>query len=72
MAGLHEKRWQLAPGGFFAGVYVWKTEQARADFLAAFLASPSKVTHMVGHDPDLVQEWDLVGLAQGAEGPPAV
>ena len=72
MAGLHEKRWQIAPGGFFAGVYIWASEQARADFLESFRANPSRVTQLVGHDPDVIQEWELVGLAQGAEGPPAV
>ena len=72
MAGLHEKRWQISPGGFFAGVYVWASAEARQDFLESFRANPSKVTQLIGHDPDVIQEWELVGVAQGAEGPPTV
>jgi hypothetical protein len=71
MPGLQFKVWQIVDGGFFAGVYVWATEQARADFLAGFRASPSAVTQLVGHDPDVIQEWDLAGVAVGAEGFPA-
>ena len=70
MPGLSFKTWQMVDGGFFAGVYVWATARARADFLASFRASPSKVTQLIGHDPDIVQEWDLVGYAVGAEGLP--
>lgn len=71
MAGLHFKTWQIVDAGFFAGVYVWATESARAEFLAAFRASPSRVSQIVGHDPDVVQEWDVAGLAVGGEGFPA-
>ena len=68
MPGLHLKVWQIVDSGFFAGVYLWKTEAARAEFLEAFRASPSKVTQLVGHDPDVIQEWDVAGIAIGAEG----
>ena len=68
MPGLHLKVWQVVDGGFFAGLYIWKTEQARADFLEAFRSSPSKVTQLLGHDPDVIQEWDVAGIAIGAEG----
>jgi hypothetical protein len=71
MPGLHYKTWQIVDGGFFAGVYVWATETARTDFLEGFRSSPSKVTQLVGHDPDVVQEWDVAGIAVGAEGFPA-
>jgi hypothetical protein len=69
MPGLVQKTWQMAPGGFFSGVYVWKTAEARAAFLEQFRANPSAVTQLVGHDPDIVQEWELVGVAVGADGP---
>ncbi len=69
MPGLHQKIWQMTEGGFFAGVFVWETAQARADFLAWFRANPSPVSQLVGHDPDIIQEWDLVGVASGGAGP---
>lgn len=69
MPGLVQKTWQINERGFFSGVYVWATEQARASFLAEFRATPSPVTQLVGHAPDIIQEWELVGVAVGAEGP---
>jgi hypothetical protein len=71
LPGLHYKTWQIVDSGFFAGVYVWATESARAGFLEEFRANPSRVTQIVGHDPDVVQEWDVAGIAVGAEGFPA-
>lgn len=70
MPGLHFKTWQIVDGGFFSGVYVWATEQARRDFLTGFRSSPSAVTQLVGHDPDVIQEWDVAGIAVGGEGFP--
>jgi hypothetical protein len=69
MPGLVQKTWQLVERGFFAGVYVWSTEQARAQFLEAFRANPSPVTQLVGSDPDVISEWELVAVAVGADGP---
>lgn len=69
MPGLVQKTWQMAERGFFSGVYVWATPEARAQFLEEFRAGPSEVTRLIGHGPDFVQEWDLVGVAVGADGP---
>jgi hypothetical protein len=69
MPGLVQKTWQVSPGGFFSGVYIWKTEQARAEFLEDFRAHPSPVTQLIGHGPDVIQEWELIGVAVGGEGP---
>ena len=69
MPGLVQKTWQLAERGFFSGVYVWSTPQARSDFLADFRANPSPVSQLLGNDPDIVQEWELIGVAVGADGP---
>ena len=71
MPGLHYKTWQMVDSGFFAGAYVWATAEARAAFLEMFRASPSRVTQIIGHDPDVIQEWDVAGIAVGAEGFPA-
>lgn len=69
MPGLVQKTWQINERGFFSGVYVWATERARADFLAEFRANPSPVTRLVGHGPDIIQEWEVVAVAIGADGP---
>ena len=69
MPGLVQKTWQLAPGGFFAGVYVWSTAEARATFLEEFRSNPSAATQLIGNGPDIIQEWELVGVAVGEDGP---
>ena len=71
LEGLAFKTWRMREGEWFEGTYVWATAQARADFLEAFRSSPSAVTQLVGHGPEVVQEWDVVGFAVGAEGLPA-
>ncbi len=69
MPGLVQKTWQLNERGFFSGVYVWSTPEARTEFLETFRANPSPVTQLVGTDPDVIQEWELVAVATGADGP---
>lgn len=69
MPGLVLKTWQMAERGFFSGVYVWSTPEARAGFLERFRAGPSEVSQLVGRGPDVIQEWELVGVATGADGP---
>lgn len=69
MSGLVQKTWQMNARGFFAGVYIWTTPEARAAFLEDFRAHPSAVTKLIGHGPDVIQEWELVGVATGADGP---
>lgn len=69
MPGLVQKTWQLAEQGFFSGVYVWATAEARAQWLEQFRANPSKVTQLIGAGPELIQEWELIGVAVGADGP---
>ncbi|MCW2714638.1 MAG: hypothetical protein JWN88_1685 [Frankiales bacterium] len=69
MPGLVQKTWQLNDRGFFSGVYVWSTPEDRASFLEGFRANPSPVTQLVGNNPDVIQEWELIGVAVGADGP---
>jgi hypothetical protein len=66
--GLIEKIWTMQPGLFFAGNYLWATEQARAEFVASLATTPSKVTAIVGHGPDVVEEFEIVAVAVGGEG----
>ena len=69
LPGLVQKTWQLAERGFFAGSYVFSTAQARSEFLTQFRANPSPVTQLLGNGPDIVQEWELIGLVVGGDGP---
>jgi len=69
MPGLVQKTWQLNERGFFSGVYIWSTPEDRASFLEGFRANPSPVTQLVGNTPDVIQEWELIGVAVGADGP---
>ena len=69
MPGLVQKTWQMSERGFFSGVYVWATPEARRSFLQEFRANPSAVTRLVGHGPDVIQEFEVVAVAVGAEGP---
>ena len=65
---LVQKTWQL-DGDSFAGVYVWASAPARAQFVEQLRATPSPVDNLVGSGPVEVREWELVGVAVGAEGP---
>ena len=69
MQGLIQKTWTMNERGFFSGVYVWATPEARASFLEQFRANPSPVTRMVGHGPDVIQEFEVIAVAIGADGP---
>lgn len=69
MPGLIQKTWTMNERGFFSGVYVWSTREARASFLQQFRANPSPVTRMIGHGPDVIQEFEVVAVAIGADGP---
>jgi hypothetical protein len=66
--GLIEKFWTMRPGAFFAGNYIWATEQARAEFVASLDTTPSKVTQIIGRGPELVEEFEIVAVAEGGEG----
>jgi hypothetical protein len=66
--GLIEKIWTMQPGDFFAGNYLWATERARTEFVAALATTPSKVTEIVGRGPDVLEEFEIVAVAVGGEG----
>lgn len=67
--GLVQKIWQPDDDAF-AGVDVWATEQARAQFVEQLRATPSPVDALVGgRGPGLVHQWERLGVAVGAQGP---
>ncbi len=70
LAGLSYKTWRMRPGEWFEGTYVFVSDQARAQFQAAFEegASESDGSRIIGSDPVLIEAYDVVAVAEGWEG----
>ena len=70
MAGLRFKTWRLRPGEWFEGCYVFATDEARAEFQRTFTegAADAPGSQIVGSAPILIEECDIVAVAEGWEG----
>ena len=70
MKGLAFKTWRMRPGEWFEGCYVFATDAARAEFQATFTegAAGSPGSQIVGAPPILIEECDVVAIAEGWEG----
>jgi hypothetical protein len=70
MAGLRFKTWRMRPGEWFEGCYVFATEEARADFQATFAAGAADApgSKLIGSAPVLIEECDIVAVAEGWDG----
>jgi len=70
MAGLRFKTWRMRPGEWFEGCYVFATDEARAEFQASFseTADDAPGSRLVGSGPVLIEECDVVAVAEGWEG----
>jgi len=70
MAGLRFKTWRMRPGEWFEGCYVFATDEARAAFQASFSegAAESPGSQIIGSSPVLIEECDVVAVAEGGEG----
>ena len=70
MAGLRFKTWRTRPGEWFEGCYVFATDEARAEFQRAFAetAAESPGSRIIGSAPVLVEECEIVAVAEGADG----
>jgi hypothetical protein len=70
MTGLRFKTWRMRPGEWFEGVYVFASDEARADFQEAFtaVAADSPGSKLVGSAPVLIEECDVVAVAEGWDG----
>lgn len=70
MAGLRFKTWRMRPGEWFEGCYVFATAEARAEFQERFVAGAAEApgSRLVGSPPVLVEECDVVAVAEGADG----
>lgn len=68
--GLRFKTWRLRPGEWFEGTYVFASSEARERFQAAFeeTAAESPGSQLVGSAPVLIEPWDVVAVAEGADG----
>jgi hypothetical protein len=70
MAGLRFKTWRMRPGEWFEGCYVFATDEARAEFQAGFTETAAEApgSKLVGSAPILVEECEVVAVAEGWDG----
>ena len=70
MAGLRFKTWRTRPGEWFEGCYVFATDEDRAAFQRAFTdgAAESPGSRIIGSPPVLIEECDIVAVAEGGDG----
>jgi len=70
MAGLRFKTWRMRAGEWFEGCYVFATDEARAEFQAAFAAGAADApgSKIIGSPPVLIEPCDIVAVAEGWDG----
>jgi hypothetical protein len=68
--GLRFKTWRMRRGEWFEGCYVFASDEARADFQRTFSAgaAESPGSQIVGSAPVLIEECDVVAVAEGGDG----
>ena len=70
MSGLRFKTWRIKPGQWFEGCYVFATDDDRAEFQRTFsqAAAESPGSKIIGSAPILIEECEIVAIAEGGEG----
>ena len=70
LAGLRLKTWRMRAGEWFEGCYVFADDAQRAGFQEQFAAAAadSPVSGLVGAEPVMIEECDLVAVVIGPEG----
>jgi hypothetical protein len=70
MAGLRFKTWRCRPGVWFEGCYVFASDEARAEFQKTFTetAAESAGSQIIGSAPILIEECEIVAVAEGWDG----
>ncbi len=70
MESLRFKTWRMREGEWFEGCYVFATPEARAEFQETFTAgaAESPGSQIIGSSPILIEECDVVAVAEGAAG----
>jgi hypothetical protein len=68
--GLGFKTWRMRAGEWFEGCYVFATDEARAEFQATFTENAAEApgSQLIGSAPILIEECDIVAIAEGWEG----
>lgn len=68
--GLAFKVWRMREGQWFEGTYVFDTEEERRSFRADFEpgAAEAPGSRMIGSGPTLIEEWEVVAIAEGPAG----
>lgn len=69
-AGLRFKTWRMRAGEWFEGCYVFVDEAARAAFQEEFaeVAADSPGSQIIGSAPVLIEECEVVSIAEGWDG----
>lgn len=70
MNGLRFKTWRMRAGEWFEGAYVFATDEARAEFQRKFTqgAADAAGSKLIGSAPILIEECDIVAVAEGWDG----
>ena len=70
MQPLRFKTWRMREGEWFEGCYVFATPEARAAFQETFTAgaAESPGSQIIGSSPILIEECEVVAVAEGAAG----
>ncbi|PKW26177.1 hypothetical protein [Phycicoccus duodecadis] len=68
--GLAFKVWRMREGEWFEGTYVFDSEEERRVFRADFEpgADTAPGSAIIGSGPVLVEEWEVVAIAEGPAG----
>ena len=70
MGGLSYKTWRMRRGEWFEGCYVFATAEDRAAFQETFTAGAADApgSQLIGSAPILIEECDIVAVAEGSDG----
>ncbi|WP_240917811.1 hypothetical protein [Phycicoccus sp. HDW14] len=68
--GLAFKVWRMREGEWFEGTYVFDSEQERQHFREGFEpgAATAPGSAIIGSGPVLLEEWEVVAIAEGPAG----
>lgn len=68
--GLAFKTWRMREGEWFEGTYVFDSEQERLHFREGFEpgAAQAPGSRLIGSAPVLIEDWEVVAIAEGPAG----